>query len=98
MSVDPADVLAGVSGPVLVLADNQAISAAAPNWAAAFAAAGTTHRVRLVERASEREVAAVLAEAEHLGAATILAVGSKSPLAVGQAVAGRLGLPLLTAP
>ncbi len=96
--MSPAAALAGVLGPVLVLADNRAIAAAAPRWAAAFAAAGHLHRVRLVDRASEREVEAVLAEAQNLAAATILAAGSGSPLAVGQAVASRLGLPLLPAP
>lgn len=96
--MEPADFLTGVPGPVLVLADNRAIAVAAPSWAAAFAAAGKIHRVRLVGRASEREVAAVVAEAEQLGAAAILAAGSGPPVEIGQAAASRLGRPLLTAP
>ena len=96
--MDLAHFLAGVAGPVLVLADNPAIAAAAPRWAAAFAQTGTVHRVRLVGRATAPEIAAVLAEAENLGAATILAAGSGSSVEIGQAVASRLGRPLLTAP
>lgn len=96
--MERTDFLAGVSGPVLVLAENSAIAAAAPRWAAAFARAETVHRVRLVGRASEPEIAAVLAEAQNLGAATILAAGSGSCAEIGRAVASLLGRPLLTAP
>lgn len=35
----------GLAGPVLIVADDAAIGAWAPDWAASFAAAGTTHRV-----------------------------------------------------
>ncbi len=94
--MEQADFPTGISGPVLLLADNLSIAAAAPRWAADFAAAGTVHRVRVVGHPSQQEIAAVLAEAKNLGAATILAAGSGSPLAVGQAVACRLGLPLFT--
>lgn len=96
--MERADFLAGVSGPVLVLAENSAIAAAAPRWAAAFDQTETVHRVRLVGRASEPEIAAVLAEAQNLGAATILAAGSGSSVEIGRAVASLLGRPLLTAP
>jgi glycerol dehydrogenase-like iron-containing ADH family enzyme len=85
--------LAAVRGPVLLLADNRAIAAGATRWAEAFAAAGLMHRVRLVDR--ESDLAAVLAEASCLGAATILAVGIGCPLSVGRAAAEQLGLPLV---
>ncbi len=80
---------------MLVLADNQAIATAAVRWAADFAAAGVVHRVRLVERADEQELAAVIQEAGQLGAAVIAVAGDGPPETVARTVSERLGLPFL---
>ncbi|MFM1902866.1 MAG: hypothetical protein RLZZ440_766, partial [Planctomycetota bacterium] len=85
----------GIRGPVLVLADNQAIATAAVRWAAEFAAIGVVHRVRLVEHGDAQELASVLAEAGQLGAAAIAAGGAGPQRAVALAISERLGLPLV---
>jgi len=84
-----------VIGPVLVVADNDAIARRAPRWAEAFAAEGRLHRVRLVGSGSDREIAAVEAEARSLAAGGILAAGREPARTVATAVAARLGLPLV---
>lgn len=94
MNLALEDLPGTLAGPVLLLADNPTIAAGAPAWARAFAAAGLTYRVRLIEDDREASVAAAIAEAASLRAATILAVGGGGPRSVGRAVAERLGLPL----
>ena len=88
---------ATMAGPVLVLAANQAIATNGPAWAQAFAASRLLHRVRLVSEDGDRDLAAVVAEARSLRAASILAVGEGAQLAVGRAAAKQLELPLLRA-
>lgn len=59
---------AGGAGPVLVLADNAAIAAAAPRWARRLEAAGRPHRVRFWEGPADTvAIAALAAEARLRG-------------------------------
>lgn len=85
--------LAGQPGPVLVLADNEAIARRAPAWAAEFLAAGRPHRVRLVGRVAS-DIDALVIEAVNLAATAILAAGGPGSRHAACAVATRLGLPL----
>ena len=86
--------LAGQPGPVLVLADNEAIARRAPAWAAGFSACGRPHRVRLVGPVAG-DVDGLVIEAVNLAATAILAAGGKEAMQAGRAVAARLSLPLL---
>lgn len=85
--------LAGHSGPVLVLADNEAIARRAPAWAAGFLAVGRPHRVRLVGPLAG-DIDGLVTEAVNLAATAILAAGGAGARQAAQAVATRLGLPL----
>lgn len=86
---------AGMRGPVLVVADANAISRRAPAWAAAFAAAGWTHRVFAPDPA---EFGAIVAEAESLRAAAMVAAGDAVMVAAVEAVAAACGLPCVALP
>lgn len=79
----------GLAGPVLVVADDAAIAAWAPAWAASFAAAGVTHRV---------VVAGVdaAAAAAGLGARVVMAAGAAATGPAARAAAA-LDLPLVEA-
>ena len=85
--------LAGHPGPVLVLADNEAIARRAPAWAAGFLAVGRPHRVRLVGPLAG-DIDGLVTEAVNLAATAILAAGGAGARQAAQAVATRLGLPL----
>jgi glycerol dehydrogenase-like iron-containing ADH family enzyme len=84
-----------VTGPLLVIADNEAIARLAPGWAERFAAAGLGYRVRLAGSLGDRELEAVVAEARSLPARAILAAGSPATRALAAAAAARLGLPMI---
>lgn len=86
-----------MTGPILVVADNDAIARLAPRWAAQFAAAGRIHRVRLAGSGGEREVERLLAEARSLAAVAIATAGGEAVRSLAAAVATRLGLPLVEA-
>jgi hypothetical protein len=86
--------LGGLAGPVLVVADNEAIARRAPAWAAGFSACGRPHRVRLVGQMAG-DVDDLVVEATNLAATAILAAGGKEAMQAGRAVAARLSLPLL---
>lgn len=84
-----------MTAPVLVVADNAAISRFAVRWAGEFARTGRLHRVRLVGAGGESEIGAVVAEARSLRAATIVAAGGDTACRVAAAVAARLDLALV---
>jgi len=89
----------GRVGPVLIVADADAISGSAPAWAAAFHAAGWVHRVlAAARRADDDEVTGIAAEAESLGAATVVGVGGAAVVAAVEVAAARRGLPCLCLP
>lgn len=75
-------------GPVLVVADDAAIAAHAPAWAAAFTAARTVHRV-VVPGVD------VVAAAAGLGPRMVMAVGSPETVLDARRAAGALGVPLV---
>ncbi|HBB74401.1 MAG TPA: hypothetical protein DC048_08120 [Planctomycetaceae bacterium] len=90
---------AGGAGPVLVLADNAAIAAAAPHWAQRLRAAGRPHRVRFWEgEADTTAIAALAAEARGFGATVILAAGAADTLAVARDLAAAIGTPCVIDP
>ncbi len=93
MNAGSEQALTALRGPILVLTENDRIASGAIHWAKVFGAAGLVHRVRLVG-GGETDIPEVMSEAASLGAVTILAVGTGCPLAVGQAAAERLRLPL----
>lgn len=85
-----------MTGPVLVVADNEAIARLAPRWAETFAAAKLGYRVRLAGSLGEpAELEGVIAEARSLAAGAILAAGAPSTQALARAAAAELGLPLI---
>jgi len=89
----------GLSGPVLVVAGNSAIARLAPGWAAAFAAAGWTHRVRLCGgESSRREIAALAAEAASLSACVIVAAGGGKTLDAARAAAAARQIAFVSCP
>ena len=89
----------GLSGPVLVVAGNAAIARLAPLWAAAFAAAGWTHRVRLRGgESSRREIAALAAEADSLSARVIVAAGGGKTLDAARAAAAARQIAFVSCP
>lgn len=94
LPADPARPALG-PGPVLIVADNDAIARLAVRWQDFFSAAGRSYRVRLLSAGSPAELAAVAAEARSLAAGSILAAGSS--LLVGRAAraATAAGLPLV---
>jgi|GEM_PF-4645100 hypothetical protein len=79
-------------GPILMVADNEAIARGALAWAAACTHEGRLHRVRL---AGPSAPAAIAAEATHLGAAAILWAGAPEVRALAAAAAREAGIPLL---
>lgn len=80
----------GPAGPVLVVADDDAIAAHAPAWAASFAAAGILHRVVVTG-------VDITAAATGLDARVIVAVGAAPARAAAKAAAAALGLPIVVA-
>ena len=90
---------AGGTGPVLVLADNAAIAAAAPHWARCLRAAGRPHRVRFWEgEADTAAIAALAAEARGFGATVILAAGAADTLTAARDLAAAIGTPCVIDP
>ncbi|MCE9630411.1 MAG: glycerol dehydrogenase [Planctomycetia bacterium] len=89
----------GLSGPVLIVAGNAAITRLAPTWAAAFAEAGWLHRVRAFGgESSRREIEALAREAAALGAAVIVAAGGGKTLDAARAAAAARRLPFVSCP
>lgn len=84
-----------MTGPILVLADNDAIARLAPRWAADFGAAGRIHRVRLAGLGDDGELDRLAAEAQSLAAVAIAAAGGQPVWSLAAAVARRLDLPLV---
>lgn len=85
---------AGGDGPVLVVADNDAIGSHAPDWARQVAAAGWRHRVRFWEGpADETAIARLAAEARAFGARAIVASGGTATRVVARHVAAAIGVP-----
>jgi glycerol dehydrogenase-like iron-containing ADH family enzyme len=82
------------AGAVLVVADGPAIARGGPAWARSLAAAGRRHRVRLADRGDPAEIAAVVTEAQSLGAAIIVGAGGPATLATATAAAAAVGIPL----
>lgn len=80
----------GLGGPVLVVADDDAIAAHAPAWAASFAAAGILHRVVVAG-------VDIVAAAAGLDARVIVAAGTAPARAAAKAAAVALGLPIVVA-
>ena len=86
----------GLIGPVLVLADAEAIGRLAPNWAKIFAAAQLRYRVRLVSGAEGgREVDALAGELSRHGAHSCAAAGAPGAVATAREVAARAGVPCI---
>ncbi|MFM8951639.1 MAG: hypothetical protein ACKOOF_01035 [Planctomycetaceae bacterium] len=87
---------AGHRPPVLVVADTTAIVRHAPDWARSFASLEWQHRVRFSDGpADDVEADAIAAEAAHLGARTLVAVGGEATRAAVRAAAARTGTPCL---
>lgn len=83
-------------GPVLVLADAEAIGRLAPGWAVAFAAAGLRYRVRLVRGdAPPCEIDAVVAEVRRQAARSCAVAGDAAAVATARAVAARAAVPCI---
>jgi len=104
MCTDPQDTALAASvaatapaGPVLVVADNDAIGRCGPTWARAFAAVGRSHRVRLCDAglADRQEVTAVLREAASLGAVVIVGAGVGGVVEVARRAAAEAHLPFV---
>lgn len=87
----------GFVGPVLVLADAEAIGRHAQAWAEAFAAAGLPYRVRLVRSgAGQREIDGMAEELRRQGGRSCAAAGDAGAVATALAVATRAGVPCIT--
>jgi len=86
-------------GPVLVVADNDAIGRCGPIWAHEFAAVGRPHRVRLCDPdlADPRAVVVVLEEAVSLRAVVIVGAGDGGVVEVARRGAAEGRLPFVAA-
>ncbi len=82
------------AGPILVVADNEAITRGGPAWAQAFAAADRVYRVRLAGPSSPRAIAA---EAHSLGASAILWAGGPDVCDLATLVATDLAIAVFNA-
>ena len=94
-------VFQGGASPLLIVADNQAISSSAREWYERLSHAGWSYRVRLGEVAEAwrtSELVAIAAEAERFQARSILAVGSEQVVEMAADAAQRASLPLLRIP
>jgi len=100
---------AGHDGPILIVADNPAITRSGPAWAQAFATRGWLHRVRVstgsVSTGSGGDDTALAAEAEALAleartlqATVIVGVGGRFTCAAARAAAALAGVPALVPP
>jgi len=78
-------------GPVLVVADNDAIARGGPRWAILFQA---THRLYRVRLAGPSTAEAIVKEATSLGAAAIISVGDSETWELAVAAASELGIPV----
>jgi len=92
-------VAAAPAGPVLVVADNDAIGQSGPAWANVFADVGRPHRVRLCDAglADPQEVAVVLEEAASLRAVVIVGAGDSGVVEIARRVAAEARLPFVAA-
>jgi glycerol dehydrogenase-like iron-containing ADH family enzyme len=86
---------AGLTPPVLMLADTATVAALAPTWLIAFDEVGWIYRVRVCGDTSDDE-AALAAEARSLSAGTIVGVGDERLRETAAAAAARAGIPCLT--
>jgi glycerol dehydrogenase-like iron-containing ADH family enzyme len=100
---------AGHNGPILIVADNPAITRSGPAWAQAFATRGWLHRVRVSngslstgsdgnDTALAAEAEALALEARTLQASVIVGVGGRSTCAAARAAAAIAGLPAVVPP
>lgn len=102
---------AGHDGPILMVADNPAITRSGPAWAQAFAPRGWLHRVRVStgsvstgsdgdgdDTALAAEADALALEARTLQATVIVGVGGRSTCAAARAAAAIAGLPAVVPP
>lgn len=93
---------AGHAGPILIVADNPAITRSGPAWAQAFAPRGWLHRVRVStgidgdDSALAAEAEALALEARSLQATVIVGVGGAATRAAARAAAALTGLPVVT--
>ncbi|MFM9195222.1 MAG: iron-containing alcohol dehydrogenase, partial [Planctomycetia bacterium] len=86
----------GLAAPVLVAAGRSAVAALAPVWAAALAAAGWHHRVRVFGgECTAAEIDAIAAEARSLRATVIVGAGGGKCLDASRAAAATVGLPFV---
>lgn len=93
--------LQGGASPLLIVADNDAISTWAREWHKQLAHAGWSYRVRLGEVAEAwqaSESAAIADEAARFQARSMLAVGSEQVVRVAADAAQLASLPLITFP
>jgi glycerol dehydrogenase len=89
----------GLSGPVLVVAGNAAITRLAPLWAASLADVGWEHRVLAFGGESSRgEIDAIAAEAAALGAGVIVGAGGGKTLDAARAAAAARQVPFVSCP
>jgi phosphoribosylcarboxyaminoimidazole (NCAIR) mutase len=90
-----AELPQGLVGPVLLLADADAIGRLAPGWAETFATMGLRYRVRLVSGAGgDREIDTVAGEFARQAAGSCVAAGDAAAVALARAVAARAGVPV----
>jgi glycerol dehydrogenase-like iron-containing ADH family enzyme len=91
-----AELPQGLVGPVLLLADADAIGRLAPRWAETFAALGLRYRVRLVSGAGgAREIDTIAEELARQAAGSCVAAGDGAVVALARAVAARAGVPIV---
>jgi glycerol dehydrogenase-like iron-containing ADH family enzyme len=89
----------GLEGPVLIVAGATPIARLAPVWATALEDVGMAHRVRLFGgESSQPEIAAIVEEAQSLGARTIVAAGEESLIDAARSAAAALRLPFVPCP
>jgi hypothetical protein len=89
----------GLTGPVFVVATDESVGAAAPEWAEAFARIGWRHRVRVLAPIAERaEIADVAAEIVGFGAGVIVVAAGPDLVAAVRWIAGAEGPPVVVWP
>ena len=89
----------GLVGPVFVVATDDSVGTAAPEWAEAFARIGWSHRVRVLAPVAEgAEIADVAEEIVGFGAGVIVVAAGPDLVAAVRRMAGAEGPPVVVWP
>ena len=89
---------AAIDGLLLVVATSETVDRYAPAWAATAGQYRGCYRVLVIHGTNPQEAGQIVAEANSLAAAGIVAVGTSAVVATATAAGRSLGLPVVAIP